>query len=157
MRSVGSDVVRMETVLVVRRYAILEAFVARVRELELFDPKVSAVEIARPAGTYLEWMSRALGGMRTEPAEGTRVAYDYADERMRLGFEVHAILVELGILRALVADVAIKSGVDDPREIERLTTLAHRVVVDAVVRVTTTGPKRAISTVRMGAVTRRSR
>lgn len=153
----GSDVVRMETVLVVRRYAILEAFVARTRELELFDPKISAVEIARPAGVYLEWMSRALGGMRTAPTEGTRVAYDYVDERMAIGFEIHAILVELGILRALVADVAIKSGVDDPREIERLTTLAHRVVVDAVVRAIAVGPKRAISTVRMGAVTRRSR
>ncbi|HEY2367637.1 MAG TPA: hypothetical protein VGH87_14675 [Polyangiaceae bacterium] len=147
----------METVLVVRRYAIMEAFVARARELELFDPKVSAADIARPAGAYLHWMSRALGGMRTEPTEGTRVAYDYADERMRIGHEVHAILVELGILRAIVADIAIRSGVDDPREIERLTTLAHRVVVDAVVRVLATGPKRAISTVRMGAVTRRSR
>ena len=153
----GSDVVRMETVLVVRRYAILEAFVARVRELELFDPKISAAEIAQPAGVYLNWMSRALGGMRTEPAEGTRVAYDYADERMRIGFEAHAILVELGVLRAIVADIAIKSGVADPREIERLTTLAHRVVVDAVVRVMAAGPKRAISTVRMGAATRRSR
>jgi hypothetical protein len=153
----GSDVVRVETVLVVRRYAILEAFVARVRELELFDPKVSAADIAKPAGACVSWMARALGGMRTEPAEGTRVAYDYADERMRIGCEVHAILVELGVLRAVIANVAIKSGVEDPREIERVTVLVHRVVVDAVVRVSTTGPKRAISTVRMGAVTRRSR
>ena len=153
----GSDVVRMETVLVVRRYAILEAFVARARELELFDPKISAVDIARPAGACLNWMSRALGGMRTEAAEGTRVAYDYADERMRIGMEVHAILVELGVLRAIVADVAIKSGVGDPREMERLTSLVHRVVVDAVVRVETSGPKRVTSTVRMNAVTRRSR
>lgn len=152
----GSDVVRMETVLVVRRYAILEAFVARVRELELFDPKISAVEIATPAGAYLHWMSRSLGGMRTEPAEGTRVAYDYADERTRIGFDLHPLLVELGILRAVIADVAIKSGVDDPRELERMTLLAHRIVVDAVVRVSS-GPKRATSTVRMGAVTRRSR
>jgi len=153
----GSDDVRMETVLVVRRYAILEAFVARARELEIFDPKVSAMEIARPAGMCLHWMSRALGGMRTEPMEGTRVAYDYADERMRIGCATHAILVELGVLRAITADVAIKSGVSDPREIERLTTLVHRVVTDAVVRVEAVGPKRAISTVRMGAVTRRSR
>jgi len=153
----GSDEVRMETVLVVRRYAILEAFVARARELELFDPTVSATEIARPAGMYLHWMSRALGGMRTEPMEGTRVAYDYADERMRIGFEAHAILTELGVLRAIVADVAIKSGISDPREMERLSGLAHHVVVEAVVRVTTTGPKRVTSTVRMGAATRRSR
>jgi hypothetical protein len=153
----GSDEVRVEAVLVVRRYAILEAFVARVRELELFERSMSAMEIARPASAYLEWMSRALGGMRTEPMEGTRIAYDYADDRMRIGFDVHAILTELGILRALVADVAIKSGVSDPREMERLTTLAHRVVVEVVARVWATGPKRVTSAVRMGAVTRRSR
>jgi hypothetical protein len=153
----GSDVVRMETVLVVRRYAILEAFVARARELELFDPKVSAMEIAGPAGTLLHWMARSLAGMRTEPMEGTRIAYDYADERMRVGLDVHAILSELGVLRALVADIAIKSGVEDPREIERLGVLAHRVVIDVVVRVDSNGPKRAISTVRMGAAARRSR
>jgi hypothetical protein len=153
----GSDGVRVETVLVVRRYAILEAFVARVRELEIFDPKVSAADIARPAGACVHWMSRSLGGMRTEPAEGTRVAYDYADERMRIGFELHAILVELGILRAVITDVAIRSGVADPREIERLTALAHRVVVDAALRVVTAGPKRVTSTVRMNAVARRTR
>ena len=153
----GSDGVRMETVLVVRRYAILEAFVARMRELELFDPKVSAADIARPVGAYLNWMARALGGMRTEPMEGTRVAYDYADERVRIGFDAHAILVELGVLRAVIADLAIKSGVEDPREIERLTALVHRVVVDVVVRVTSTSSKGTTSTVRMGAVTRRTR
>jgi hypothetical protein len=151
----GSDVVRMETVLVVRRYAILEAFVARARELELFDSKISAVEIARPAGAWLDWISRTLAGLRTESMEGTRVAYDYADERMRIGLEIHAILVELGVLRAIVADIAIKSGVADPREIERLMTLAHRIIIDVVVRVTS--KRVTTSAVRMSATPRKAR
>jgi len=152
----GTDTVRMETVLVVRRYALMEAFVARARDLELFDPKLSASVIARPVGMCLHWMSRALGGMRTEPMEGTRVAYDYADERTRISHDVHAILTELGILRAVIADVAIKSGVSDPREIERMTALVHRVITDVVVRVTSM-TRHTSSTVRMNAVTRRSR
>ena len=152
----GSEEVRMETVLVVRRYAVLETHVSRSRELGLFEPKVSATDIARPIGACIDWMSRALAGMRTEPMEGTRVAYDYADARLAIAFEVHAMLTELGLLRAVIADIAIKSGVSDPREMERMTALLHHVITDAVVRATS-GPKRAVSTIRMGAVTRRSR
>src|SRR5256885_2135830 len=142
----GSEEVRMETVLVVRRYAILEAFVARVREIGAVPSSVSAVDIARPAGAVVAYMSRSLAGMRTEPMESTRVAYDYTDARLAIRFEVHAILAELGLLRAVIADIAIKSGVADPREIERLSALFHRIITDAVLRATTaSGGKRATS------------
>jgi len=143
----------IDAVLVAKRYDILEAFVQRVRRAELAKPTVSAADIARPIAACLTWMSRTLAGLHTDPMECARLAYEYADDRRRIGYELPAVLTELGLIRAAVVDVAADAGLGDPREVDRATALFHRILVDAVTRMTT---KSSGATLRMAAL-RRSR
>jgi hypothetical protein len=126
----------IETVLVAKRYDILESFVARVRGVELVKPTVSAADLARPLAGWLTWMARSLAGLRTEPMESTRLAYDYADDRRRLGYELPSILTELGLIRATLVHVATSNGLRDAAEVERASALLHRLHTDAVIRAT---------------------
>lgn len=149
----GSPEQTIAAVVVSKRYEILEAFVQRVRRLELAKATVSAADIARPIAACLTWMSRTLAGLHTDPMECARLAYDYADDRRRLGWELPAVLTELGQFRAAIVDVAASAGIGDPREVDRASALVHRVLLDAVARMTT---RSAAGTLRMAAL-RRSR
>lgn len=120
--------------LVVRRYDVLEGFVQRVRRLDLAKPAVSAADVARPIAACLTWMARALGGMHTDPMDCAKLAYEYVDDRRRIGYELPAVLTELGLFRETIIDVAERHGVRDAREVDRATALVHRVLVDVVTR-----------------------
>jgi len=127
----------IDAVLVAKRYDILEAFVQRVRRVELAKPTTSAADIARPIAACLTWMSRSLAGLHTDPMECARLAYEYADDRRRrLGWELPAVLGELGQFRAAIVDVAASAGIGDPREVDRASALVHRLLADAVLRMT---------------------
>lgn len=146
----------IETVLVAKRYDILESFVARIRGIELARPTVSAADLARPIAGWLTWMTRSLAGLRTEPMESARLAYDYADDRRRLGYELPAILTELGLVRATLVAVAVANGVRDAAEIERAAALLHRLMTDAVLRATANA-KGSTTTLRATPAFRRTR
>lgn len=141
------------SVLVAKRYDVLEALVQRVRRVELAKATVSAADIARPLAACLTWMSRTLAGLHADPMECARLAYDYADDRKRMGYELSDVLTELGLFRSAIAEVAANAGIRDPREVDRASALVHCILVDAAQRATT---KSGSATLRMAAM-RRSR
>jgi hypothetical protein len=158
LASMGASLRRtsIDDVLVTKRYEILESFVRGVRRLELTRPTVSAADIARPIAACLTWMGNTLTRSKTEPMECARLAYEYADDRRRLGYEQHTILTEIGLFRSAIGDVALASGVRDPREIGRASALVHRLLIDAIIRASTPAKSNVSSTQRMTAL-RRSR
>ncbi len=126
---------RIDGVIASRRIVILEAFLAEVRLLFGFaSSRVAPRDIVQPADACIAALVRAFGSDAPD-SERAVVGAAYAAQRIALGYDLRALLVEIGILRSTIIEVITVHTRTPPGDaVERIAEFFHDVTVAAAVR-----------------------
>ena len=122
--------IRIDGLVAAKRAAILEVFTREVMIRGFATPQATPAEIARPAEACLSALARALGPGTLHDAEMLRLADEYAAQRIRLGYDLRALLTEFGVLRRVTVD-AVAGVIGSPDALSRVVDFLHEVMVEA--------------------------
>lgn len=125
--------IRVDGLIASKRVSVVQDFVRDVLFRGFPTPRATFVEVGRPADACIQALVRELGPAPLAHADVVQLAHDYADQRARLGYDLRALLVELGLLRALL--VGTLAGAGAPNDaLERTAAFLHDVLVEAALR-----------------------
>jgi hypothetical protein len=126
---------RLHLIMADKRALIVEMFVSEVRVFRLPTSDMTNADIAYGVDDYLSALIQALAEGRREAPVAVHAAVEHARQRARFGYDLRALLTEVGILRTTIVEVASLDGggltVDDW---ERLMDLMHQSLVEAASR-----------------------
>ena len=125
--------IRIDGLVAVKRASILQVFTSEVRMRGFPTPQATAAEIARPADACLAALVRALGPGAPDETVTLEVASKYAEQRARLGYDLRALLIEFGLLRAAVLG-ALAGAIVSADVFQRIADFLHDVMVEAALR-----------------------
>ena len=122
--------IRIDGLVAAKRAAILDVFTREILIRGFATPQATPAEIARPAEACLSALVRALGPSTLYDAEKMRLADEYAAQRIRLGYDLRALLTEFGVLRAITVD-AVVGATGSSDALARVVDFLHDVMVEA--------------------------
>ena len=117
-----------------KRSLILETTVSEVRVYRLAPPKRTNVEIAGRLDAYLNAVVGALRRGHAKDQAALDAAAAHAEQRCRIGYDVIALVGELGILRATAVEIARQNNSVTVEEMERFCEIVHASLVAALTR-----------------------
>ncbi|HEY1954445.1 MAG TPA: hypothetical protein VGH28_02515 [Polyangiaceae bacterium] len=126
---------RVDGLVAVKRPVILHAFTREILMRGFPTPQATPAEIARPADACLGALVRALGAAPPDDRQKLDLASDYAQQRIRLGYDLRALLTEFGVLRAIVLD-ALAGPASSTDVTQRVADFLHDVMVEAAIQLT---------------------
>ena len=125
--------IRIDGLIAAKRQSILQTFVREVLMRGFPTPQATTLEILRPADACLTALIRALGPAPLDDAHKFALALDYAEQRVRLGYDLRSLLTEFGLLRSIVLE-ALSAQATSSDAMLRIADFLHDVMVEAALR-----------------------
>lgn len=124
----------LDSIIRQKQTLIVETFVSELRLYRLTPAHASNAELANHLDEFLLGVADAVGRGHSKDRDALRVAAEHGEQRRIIGYDLLALVDELGILRATVVEVAQQCCTITIEEMERLTQIFHASSLAALMR-----------------------